>query len=68
MLIKIPICLKCLFYSLSKFNVDQELISNLSKHLLEKECLINELVLDGINLKNINYVCCLTPNTKYLYQ
>lgn len=31
-----------------------------------EECLVHELVLDRINLSNLNYLCCLTPDIKYL--
>ncbi|KAE9530558.1 hypothetical protein AGLY_011020 [Aphis glycines] len=29
-----------------------------------EECLVHELVLDRINLSNLNYLCCLTPDIK----
>ncbi|KAL4132069.1 hypothetical protein QTP88_009287 [Uroleucon formosanum] len=50
--------------SLTNFNVNQEVLNNLSKYLKMEECLVNELVLDRINLSNLNYLCCLTPDTK----
>ncbi|XP_003241043.1 leucine-rich repeat-containing protein 71-like [Acyrthosiphon pisum] len=50
--------------SLSNCNVNQEVLNNLSKYLKMEECLVNELVLDRINLSNLNYLCCLTPDTK----
>lgn len=42
------------------------MLNNLSNYLQTKDCFINELVFDGINLSNKNYLCCLSPKTKYL--
>ncbi|KAL5244649.1 hypothetical protein ACI65C_012059 [Semiaphis heraclei] len=50
--------------SLTNSNVNQEVLDNLSKYLKMEECLVKELVLDRINLSNLNYLCCLTPDTK----
>ncbi|CAH1709504.1 unnamed protein product [Aphis gossypii] len=50
--------------SLTYFEVNQEILNNLSNYLKMEECLVHELVLDRINLSNLNYLCCLTPDIK----
>jgi len=52
--------------SLSNYNVNQEVLNNLGEYLQTEDCCVTELVFDGIDLSNKNYLCCLTPNTKYI--
>ncbi|XP_025425017.1 uncharacterized protein LOC112693952 [Sipha flava] len=50
--------------SLSNFDVNQNTLNILSEYLQTEESVISELVFDGINLSNMNYLCCITPNSK----
>ncbi|XP_025203778.1 leucine-rich repeat-containing protein 71-like, partial [Melanaphis sacchari] len=50
--------------SLTNYKVNQEILNSLSNYLKMEECLVMELVFDGIDLSNLNYLCCLTPDTK----
>lgn len=56
--------LLCVLCSLSDSDINQVTMKNLSKYLQTEGCLVNELVFDGINLSNIDYLSCLTPDTK----